>query len=568
VGGMPALPLNKAASGKILSLGLMANDLYRGGTGSGSINMTAMAAARLMQLPEALREVVGYDKVINTADANAFPRPTSTTAAAIDGISLVTSLTATGAIFSTGAKNEISFSDERFQRFYNEDLSAVMYVIARESGEGADVRDQRGAYRISNAEERMINLGSALARSKGIPFVVVMNTGTWVEMESWQYKADAVIQCWNTGQAAAPPMVRLLFGDANPSGKTVTTVPIDVVGKDANGNFLNPSEGEFAKSNANWNNAFYREGVFVGYRYYDSFKVPVSYPFGFGLSYTTFGFSNPTLSKKTFDGLDDKLTATVTVTNSGDRAGKEVAQFYIGAPGVSMVKPVKELKGYEKTPELAPGASATLTAEFNAMSLASYSELRGMWVIEPGEYTVYFSNSSAIEGIKHTLTFTVDKEIVAAVVNKTALAPNTMITASGGRDGTTSARFFEYSPAGINTDVMVYRTRAMNGNVAQDYLYTVVNKSGSGSVGDIGTLILAEYDIDGKLLGFVNQGFVWQNQTITATTNASSSNNFLSFDFRMGETTVRPGTAMIKAFLWKADGTLVPMNSGSFIELK
>ncbi|MDR1060361.1 MAG: glycoside hydrolase family 3 C-terminal domain-containing protein [Clostridiales bacterium] len=562
VGGSAALPLNKAASGKILSLGMGASRLYRGGTGSGSINMTAEAAARLTQLPEALRSVVGYDKVINTASAAEFPRA--------DGLSEVSSITASGAMSSTGARTDLQFTDERFGQFYSDSLSAVVYVIQRESGEGADIRVQKGAYYLSDAETRLIDQGSALANAKGIPFVVVFNTGSWVEMESWKDKADAIIQCWNTGEAAATPIANLLFGDANPSGKLPTTVPIDVVGKDANGNFLSPSEGEFALSNSAGNGGTYREGIFVGYRYYDSFKVPASYPFGFGLSYTSFEFSNPQLSKTAFGGAADTVTASVTIRNAGSRAGKEVAQFYIGAPGVSMVKPVKELKGYEKTSELAPGESQTLSVEFNAMSLASYDELRGLWVVEPGEHTVYFSNSSAAEGIKHALTLTVEEEIIAFVAHKEALAPNLYVTANSGasaqRDSDRLATFYEYSPNGLSLQARVYRTRAADGNVALDYLFTVVNKSESGNVGDEGILLLAEYDGDGKLLGYVNQSFVGQKQTLTETSNAASSRNFISYDFRMSETAIHAGTAKIKAFLW-ADGTYIPMNGGAFINL-
>jgi len=558
VSGSTALPLNKAANGKILSLGMAAERLYRGGTGSGSINMTAQAAARLTQIPEALRNVVGYDKVLNTANTVEFPRT--------NGLSEVASITASGAMSSTGARTDLQFTDARFEEFYAENLSAILYVIQRESGENADIRVQKGAYYPSDAEIRLIDQASALAKAKGIPFIVIMNTGSWIEMESWEDKADAIMQCWNTGQAAATPMVNLLFGDANPSGKLPTTVPIDVVGKDANGNYYSPSQGEIANSNANWNGVTYREGVFVGYRYFDSFNVPVSYSFGHGLSYTNFDFSNPTLSKTTFDSINDTITAGVTIKNTGSRDGKEVAQFYIGAPGVTMVKPVKELKGYEKTKELAPGESQTVSVKFNAMSLASYDEQRGMWVIEPGKYTVYFSNSSAISGIKETLTVTVAQEIIAAVVDKSAMAPNTNITASGGRDGTTSAMFYEYSPSGLNLDVKVYRNRSANGRAPQDHVYTVINKSLSGNVGDVGKLILAEYDSKDRFLGFANAGLSMQDQTITETTSAVTSRNFITNDFRLTPTSFSAGTARVRAFLWTPD-TLIPMNNGSYVDI-
>jgi|GEM_PF-666558 len=558
VSGNAALPLNKAANGKILSLGMSADRLYRGGTGSGSINMTAEAAARLLQLPEALRNVVGYDKVLNTANTVEFPRT--------NGLSQVASITASGAMSSTGARQDLSFTDERFQEFYSENLSAILFVLQRESGENADINVQKGAYYLSDAEQRLIDQGSALAKAKGIPFVVIINTGSWTEFESWKDKADAIIQCWNTGQAAATPMVNLLFGDANPSGKLPTTVPIDVVGKDANGNYYNPSEGEFSLSNSNWNGVTYREGIFVGYRYFDSFNVPVSYPFGHGLSYTTFDFSNAALSKATFDSATDEITASVKIANTGSRAGKEVAQFYIGAPGFTMVKPVKELKGYDKTKELAPGESQTLSVKFNAMSLASYDEQRGLWVIEPGTYNVYFSNSSAVSGIQETLTIKVAKEIVAAVVDKDAMAPNTNVTASGGRDGTASATFYEYSPSGLNLDVKVYRNRSANGRAAQKYVYTVVNKSKSGNVGDVGKLILAEYDSKDRFLGFSNAGLSLQDLTLTETTSAAASRNFLNNDFRLVPDPFSPGTARVRAFLWTPD-TFIPMNNGSFIDI-
>lgn len=528
VGSTPALPLKETSQGKVLSLGMSADRLYRGGTGSGSINMTAQAAGRLTQIPEALANKIGANKVINTATMSGTP-----------GISQVASITASGAMSSTGARNDLNISDARFAEFYNEDLSAVLFVIQRESGENADIRVQKGAYYTSEAEDRLINQGSTLARAKNIPFIVIFNTGSWVEIDSWKDKADAIIQCWNTGQSAATPMVKLLYGEANPSGKLPTTVPVDVVGKDANGNKLNPSEGYFALSNAQGGST-YREGIFVGYRYYDTFGVPVSYPFGYGLSYTTFDLSNATLSKDTFTSKDDKLTASITITNTGDRAGKEVAQFYIAAPGVSMVKPVKELKGYGKTKELANGQSDTITVEFDAMSLASYDEYRGMWVVEPGEYKVYYANSSAADGIKATKTFTVDKEIVAAEVHKEALAPENPIN--------------EYMPGEISLTVKTTRTRAEN--KAIDTVFAVTSNK-NGNIGDDATLIVAQYDKDNVLIGNLQKDF-----TITAATEEATSTNFTDLSV-----TLNAGTAKVKAYLW-AKGELKPLNRGAFYDIR
>ncbi len=521
------LPLSKTAAGKVLSLGQGASQLFNGGTGSGGVNMTAQDLAKMPHLPEAISAIIGEGKVIDSANMN-FPR--------------VPSIPVTGAMMSPfpSGKQEIVVPDAQFAAWGEEGLSAIVFVLQRESGEGADIRVQKGAYYLSDAEETLINQGSALAKSKGIPFVIILNTGSWVEMESWQDKADAILQCWNTGQVGATPMARLLFGDVNPSGKLPTTVPVSVVGKDENGYLLNPSEGEFGMPTSTFPKGVqYREGVFVGYRYYDKYNVPVSYPFGYGLSYTTFDFSSPALSKTVFTGADDKLTASVTVTNSGDVAGKEVAQFYIGAPGVSMIKPVKELKGYAKTALLAKGENQTVTAEFGAMSLASYDEVRGMWVVEPGTYTVYFAASS--KDIRAEKTFTVEQEIIASVVNKDAMAPVSAIP--------------EYTPSDFAITVKTTRTRASI--EAIDTAVAVVNTK--DVTAGKGVIILAMYDEAGKLISLKNLDIDINAAKIN---DATEIHNWADISAN-----VTNGAVKVKAFLWE-QGNLVPLNDGKFIDLK
>ncbi len=412
-----ALPLQKEAA-PILSLGMAASRLYRGGTGSGSINMTTIGGNRIPGLPEALREV-GNIEVLDTSAM---------------GFSRTASIIASGAMSSTGARDEIVVPAAQWAAWENTDMSAIFFVLQRESGENADVATSKGAYYISDAEENLINGARALADKKNIPFIIVMNTGTWISAysvtanpawnamstwkENWMDKADAIMQCWNTGQQGGKPMAQLIFGDANPSGKLPTTVPLDTNHRDANGNLLTPSFGQAGRSVSN---PIYKEGIFVGYRYHEKFDVEYAYAFGHGLSYTTFDYLNPTLSKKTFSNANDKLTASVTIKNTGDVAGKEVGQFYIGAPGLDMIKPVKELKGFMKTEQLDPGASQTITAEFNAMSLASYKESTGEWVVEPGHYVVYFAAAS--DDVKAVKTFTVTSEIIADTVTKDAMKP-------------------------------------------------------------------------------------------------------------------------------------------------
>ncbi|MCL2152094.1 MAG: glycoside hydrolase family 3 C-terminal domain-containing protein [Oscillospiraceae bacterium] len=397
-----ALPLDKEPSGKILSLGLAANSLVSGGTGSGAVNMSTADSNAVPSLNTAIANIVGADNLINTA-----------------------TLSATGLTTSSG---ERVIAQSLWDTWADDDISAVVYCVKRTSGESSDVNGTSipssagdTGYRLSNNEQNLITQGSAFARSKGIPFIVVLNMGTWVRISDWEDQADAIIMTWEQGMGGGAPAASVIFGDTNPSGKTPTSVPIDVVGNAANGQKLNPSEGQFAGSSATYN-----EGIFVGYRYYDTFDVPVTYPFGYGLSYTTFGYSDAALDKAAFTGVGDILTASVKITNTGSVAGKEVVQFYIGAPGVSMVKPVKELKGYGKTALLEPDGSQTVSAKFDAMSLASYDDQAGVWVIEPGKYVVYFGASS--QDIKAVKWFTVSSEIIVKTVAKDAMSPRVSFT--------------------------------------------------------------------------------------------------------------------------------------------
>jgi beta-glucosidase len=394
-----ALPLDKAAAGQVLSLGMGGSRLYLGGTGSGGVNLTAEETANIPTVAQAIAGLNG-GKIIDAATM---------------GLPQAASITASGAMGSSGARTEMVI-DSKIAEWRSADLSSIVYTLQRESGENADIRADYGAYYLSAAEQNLIDKASDLAAEKGIPFIVVMNMGSWVEMESWKDKADAILMAWDPGQSGGLPIAKLLLGDANPSGKLPTTVPIDVRGADENGNLLNPSAGEFAT-----NNVRYREGIYVGYRYYDTFNVPVSYPFGFGLSYTEFDFSGAALDKASFDAGSGTIAASVRIKNVGDRPGKEVAQFYISAPGASMDKPAKELKGFGKTATLAPDGEETVSVLFDAMSLASFDEGTGNWVVEPGEYTVHFAASS--QDIKASAVFTVEDEIIAKSVDADAMAP-------------------------------------------------------------------------------------------------------------------------------------------------
>ena len=161
----------------------------------------------------------------------------------------------------------------------------------------------------------------------------------------------------------------------------------------------------------------YKEGIYVGYRYYDSFKVPTAYEFGYGLSYTEFAYGNLKFSSKKFD---KSLEASVVVTNAGVTAGREIVEVYLSAPEKGLEKPEKELKAFAKTRLLAPGESQTLSFVIDARQLASYDPVTSSWTAEAGNYTIKIGASS--KDIRQQGLFALDKPLLVKKVNK-ALAP-------------------------------------------------------------------------------------------------------------------------------------------------
>ena len=210
--------------------------------------------------------------------------------------------------------------------------------------------------------------------------VVVLHNGSPVEMP-WVGKVKAVLEAYLGGQAVGLATVRVLFGDANPSGHLAETFPVKLSD--------NPS---YLYYGGEGNRTEYREGVFVGYRYYDRKDMDVLFPFGHGLSYTTFEYSDLRLSA---DAIDDTqtLTATVTVKNTGDRAGKAVVQLYVAAPEMDVLRPVRELKGFEKV-ALEPGEAKEVAFTLDKRSFAYWCEALHDWRVVSGDYCVEVGASS------------------------------------------------------------------------------------------------------------------------------------------------------------------------------
>jgi beta-glucosidase len=214
--------------------------------------------------------------------------------------------------------------------------------------------------------------------------VVVLANGSAVRLSDWEHHAQAVLECWLSGQAAGAAAADLLIGAANPSGRLAETLPLRL---EDNPSYLNfPGEHGHVR---------YGEGVFVGYRGYDALGLPVSYPFGHGLSYTSFDYADLTA---TVTGIaeDDTLTVAVTcmVTNTGKRPGKEVVQLYVTDPESSARRPPRELKGFTKTTTLAPGESQTVTFHLHSRDLSYWSVRQHRWVLEGGPFRLSVGASS------------------------------------------------------------------------------------------------------------------------------------------------------------------------------
>ena len=211
--------------------------------------------------------------------------------------------------------------------------------------------------------------------------VVVLYNGSPVEMP-WVGKVKGILEGYLGGQAVGIATVNVLFGDVNPSGHLAETFPIKLSD--------NPSYLYFGGEG---NRTEYREGVFVGYRYYDKKEMDVLFPFGHGLSYTTFQYSDLKLSASEIKDTDT-VTATVKVTNTGKRPGREVVQLYASQPAGVLDKPYQVLAAFAKTGELQPGETETVSLRFSVRDLASFDDFRSAWVLEKGDYTLRLGNSS------------------------------------------------------------------------------------------------------------------------------------------------------------------------------
>jgi len=254
-----------------------------------------------------------------------------------------------------------------------------IFIITRISGEGVDRKLEKGDFYLADDEISIMSKLSTAFRKHGKKFVVVLNIGSPIEVESWKNLCDAILLVWQPGQEAGRIFADVISGKVNPSGKLPTTFPKryeDV-----------PSRSFPGEPKDNPQVVVYDEDIYVGYRYYDTFRIEPAFEFGFGLSYTTFEYSNLKLYR---DGGD--IVVTFEVKNTGNMAGKEVAQIYVRAPKGKIDKPYQELKGFEKTKLLGPGETQKIEVRIPVSSLASFNG--HCWVVEKGEYEIRVGASS------------------------------------------------------------------------------------------------------------------------------------------------------------------------------
>ena len=279
----------------------------------------------------------------------------------------------------------------------------AVITLGRLSGEFIDrkVAD----FNLSDSERRLLQQVCDIYHKAGKQVVVLLNIGGVIETASWKNLPDAILCAWQAGQEGGNSVVDVLSGKQSPSGKFTMTWPVSFSDAYSSKNFPIDEDPRIDMMNQgqkgsvrNIDYTEYEEDIYVGYRYFDSFDIPVSYPFGFGLSYTTFEYSDAHYS---MDG--DVITVNVTVKNTGRREDKEIVQLYIAAPdSKASNKPMKELKAFAKTKNLKPDESETLTMSITTDQLASFDESASAWVVTEGEYQLLVAAS--VQDIKATLS--------------------------------------------------------------------------------------------------------------------------------------------------------------------
>lgn len=379
-----ALPLKSKT--RVALFGVRSYETVAGGTGSGNVNKAY---------------IVSLDEGLAQAGASLSDDITEYYRKYIDFAHIQAANSGAGNNVLLGEKilPELELSRSYLDRKAGFSQVAVI-TIGRNAGEDAD-RTIGGDFKLSSIEQQLIADVCDAFHQKGKKVIVVLNIGGVIETASWKDYPDAILLAWQPGQEAGHAIADVLTGKVNPSGKlpvSFANTYMDYPSSknfpyDYNPNAPDPTGGlgkgiKRVQKNVDYTN--YEEGIWEGYRYFDTAGEDVSYPFGFGLSYTDFNYEKPTVNVS----RDGTITATITISNIGETAGKEAVQVYVSAPQGGLVKPVRELKSFAKTRLLQPGESQTLSFKLTPYDLASFNEADSAWETPAGEYTLSFAASS------------------------------------------------------------------------------------------------------------------------------------------------------------------------------
>ena len=399
-----ALPL-PASVKQVAAYGISSYDFISGGTGSGDVNeaYTVSLVAGLRnagyRLNSQLKEA--YETYIAGENEKNKPDPNNPLAAFMPKVRPGEFVPASATLAQHAKESDVA-----------------LITIGRTSGEFAD-RTLEGDFLLTDVEKKMIEAVSKAYKAEGKKTVVILNIGGVIETASWKQLPDAILIAWQSGQEGGNTVADLLSGKMNPSGKLPMTFPVHymdaassanfpwdpAVVKLAGGGFMGrPDDGRDPVANVDYTT--YEEDIFVGYRYFDSFRKEVSYPFGYGLSYTSFEYANPMIMETA-----DEVIVSIDVINSGTIPGKEAVQLYVTAPqNPSLPKPAKELKAFGKTSELKAGEKQTVTLKVAKSDLASYDNEQCAWVVDPGRYDMLVAASS--RDVRQTLPLTLTEPII------------------------------------------------------------------------------------------------------------------------------------------------------------
>ena len=367
---------------KVALFGISSVDFVAGGTGSGNVNK-----AYVINMVQGL-ENAGFTLVESLKDFNQ---------KYVDFQKLNMRIGGESILLGESKVPETGLSKTYINSLVPESDIAIV-VIGRNAGEGGDRRVDND-FNLTETERQLLNDVTTAYHLAGKKVVVVMNIGGVIETASWKNLADAILLAWQPGQEGGDAVADVLTGKVNPSGKLPMTFPVAYMDHPSSYNFPTGLENQRSGSRRgsgtagavkNWDYTDYAESIWVGYRWFTTRDKAVSYPFGYGLSYTTFEYSKPVVKAD----RDGNITASVTVTNTGKVAGKEVVEVYVSAPAGGLEKPVRELKAFDKTKLLEPGESETLTFSIAPYELASFNIDANEWQTAAGVYTVYFAKNA------------------------------------------------------------------------------------------------------------------------------------------------------------------------------